>query len=170
MFLEIVSESEAIDVVKKLKNKKSKDCNDIDIAIMKEIIYSIIKHLTCICNRSFLTGTFPDKMKIAKVFPVHKSSDKVMPSSFFLLQRFFLRVDGVLIRINDTRVYYEDGKDYMLREFSTRENTITELKNIPAAFYTDPNEIAQHLTLRVTKCEKLELPVMHREPSVSEAI
>ncbi|XP_032431785.1 TIP41-like protein isoform X9 [Xiphophorus hellerii] len=53
---------------------------------------------------------------------------RVMPSSFFLLQRFFLRVDGVLIRINDTRVYYEDGKDYMLREFSTRENTITELK------------------------------------------
>ncbi|PWA14596.1 hypothetical protein CCH79_00017620, partial [Gambusia affinis] len=81
---------------------------------------------------------------------IMKSKDieryRVMPSSFFLLQRFFLRVDGVLIRINDTRVYYE---------------------NIPAAFYTDPNEIAQHLTLRVTKCEKLELPVMHGEPSVS---
>ncbi|CAN9501506.1 unnamed protein product [Ophioblennius macclurei] len=84
---------------------------------------------------------------------------RVMPTSFFLLLRFFLRVDGVLIRINDTRLYHEAGKDFMLREFSTRENKITELKNVPAALYTDPNEIAQHLTLKLIQCEKLELPV-----------
>ncbi|KAI2660147.1 TIP41-like protein [Labeo rohita] len=29
---------------------------------------------------------------------------RVMPTSFFLLLRFFLRVDGVMIRINDTRL------------------------------------------------------------------
>uniref|UniRef100_A0A1A7YP32 TIP41-like protein n=1 Tax=Iconisemion striatum TaxID=60296 RepID=A0A1A7YP32_9TELE len=83
---------------------------------------------------------------------------RVMPTSFFLLLRFFLRVDGVLIRINDTRLYYENGRDYMLREFSTRESKVAELKNVPAALYTDPNEIAQHLTLKLTECEKLELP------------
>lgn len=32
---------------------------------------------------------------------------RVMPTSFFLLLRFFLRVDRVLIRINDTRLYHE---------------------------------------------------------------
>ncbi|XP_051242413.1 TIP41-like protein isoform X2 [Dicentrarchus labrax] len=53
---------------------------------------------------------------------------RVMPTSFFLLLRFFLRVDGVLIRINDTRLYHEAGKNYMLREFSTRESKIAELK------------------------------------------
>uniref|UniRef100_H3D9R6 TIP41-like protein n=2 Tax=Tetraodon nigroviridis TaxID=99883 RepID=H3D9R6_TETNG len=73
---------------------------------------------------------------------------RVMPTSFFLLLRFFLRVDRVLIRINDTRLYHEAGKNYMLREFSTRESKIEELKNVPAALYTDPNEIAQYLTLR----------------------
>ncbi|XP_038128034.1 TIP41-like protein isoform X1 [Cyprinodon tularosa] len=93
---------------------------------------------------------------------------RVMPSSFFLLQRFFLRVDGVMIRINDTRLYYEDGRDYMLREFSTRENTIAELKNVPVAFYTDPNEMAQHLTIRLTECEKLELPDVQNETSVND--
>ncbi|GLD73082.1 TIP41-like protein isoform X1 [Lates japonicus] len=55
---------------------------------------------------------------------------RVMPTSFFLLLRFFLRVDGVLIRINDTRLYHEAGKNYMLREFSTRESKIAELKDI----------------------------------------
>ncbi|CAB1459649.1 unnamed protein product [Pleuronectes platessa] len=58
---------------------------------------------------------------------------RVMPTSFFLLLRFFLRVDGVLIRINDTRLYHEAGNNYMLREFSTRESKIAELKNVPAA-------------------------------------
>ncbi|KAK0148786.1 TIP41-like protein [Merluccius polli] len=32
---------------------------------------------------------------------------RVMPTSFFVLLRFFLRVDGVIIRINDTRLYHE---------------------------------------------------------------
>ncbi|XP_038128035.1 TIP41-like protein isoform X2 [Cyprinodon tularosa] len=70
---------------------------------------------------------------------------RVMPSSFFLLQRFFLRVDGVMIRINDTRLYYEDGRDYMLREFSTRENTIAELKVLKSEAYLD--YIAKRLKL-----------------------
>ncbi|XP_067350702.1 TIP41-like protein isoform X3 [Channa argus] len=95
---------------------------------------------------------------------------RVMPTSFFLLLRFFLRVDGVLIRINDTRLYHEVGKNYMLREFSTRESTISELKNIPATLYTDPSEIAQHLTLKRMECEKLELPVMQLEKAVDEVI
>ena len=30
-----------------------------------------------------------------------------MASGFFLLMRFFLRVDGVLVRINDTRLYLQ---------------------------------------------------------------
>ncbi|KAM3601591.1 uncharacterized protein V6R79_015364 [Siganus canaliculatus] len=91
---------------------------------------------------------------------------RVMPTSFFVLLRFFLRVDGVLIRINDTRLYHEAGKNYMLREFSTRESKITELKNVPAALFTDPNEIVQHLTLKLTECEKLELPATEPQTTV----
>ncbi|XP_061618148.1 TIP41-like protein [Phyllopteryx taeniolatus] len=83
---------------------------------------------------------------------------RVMPTSFFTLLRFFLRVDGVLIRINDTRLYHEAGQKYMLREFCTRESKIAELKSVPASLYTDPNEIAQHLTFKLRQCEKLELP------------
>ncbi|XP_077449377.1 TIP41-like protein isoform X1 [Stigmatopora argus] len=74
---------------------------------------------------------------------------RVMPTSFFTLLRFFLRVDGVLIRINDTRLYHEAGQKYMLREFCTRESSIAELKSIPASQFTDPNEIAQHLPFKL---------------------
>ncbi|KAM9776519.1 TIP41-like protein isoform X1 [Syngnathus typhle] len=83
---------------------------------------------------------------------------RVMPTSFFTLLRFFLRVDGVLIRLNDTRLYHEAGQKYMLREFCTRESNIAELKNVPTSLYIDPNEIAQHLTFKLRRCEKLILP------------
>lgn len=83
---------------------------------------------------------------------------RVMPTSFFVLMRFFLRVDGVLIRVNDTRLYHEAGKSFMLREFSMRESRMEELKGVPAALFTDPNEVAPHLTLKLTHCDKLELP------------
>jgi len=35
------------------------------------------------------------------------SFQRAMPSSFFILLRFFLRVDDVMVRINDTRIYHE---------------------------------------------------------------
>ncbi|KAM6970065.1 TIP41-like protein [Aplochiton taeniatus] len=99
---------------------------------------------------------------------------RVMPTSFFLLLRFFLRVDGVMIRINDTRLYHEAtslqaGQNFMLREFSTRESNISELQNVPAALYTDPNEIAQHLTLKLTECEKLEFPLADPQSGATKA-
>ena len=33
-------------------------------------------------------------------------TQRVMESGFFILQRFFLRVDGVLVRLNETRFYH----------------------------------------------------------------
>ncbi|XP_059824207.1 TIP41-like protein [Hypanus sabinus] len=83
---------------------------------------------------------------------------RVMPSSFFVLLRFFLRVDGVLIRTNDTRVYHEADKNYLLSEYSTRESYISALQNVPQYLFTDPNEISQYLPLKQLICEKLEFP------------
>ncbi|KAK7907047.1 hypothetical protein WMY93_015659 [Mugilogobius chulae] len=93
---------------------------------------------------------------------------RVMPTSFFVLMRFFLRVDGVMIRINDTRLYHEAGKSFMLREFSMRESRLDELKNVPPAIYTDPNEVASYLSLKLTQCEKLELPEAPESPEQTE--
>lgn len=93
---------------------------------------------------------------------------RVMPTSFFVLMRFFLRVDGVLIRTNDTRLYHETGTNYMLREFSTRESKIANLQNIPPAFYTDPNEIQQYLPIKLLQCEKLEFPDKESDSEMTE--
>ncbi|KAJ1999228.1 Tap42 interacting protein [Coemansia thaxteri] len=52
---------------------------------------------------------------------------RVMPSGFFVLQRFFLRVDGVLFRIYDSRLYHQFGSDHITREFSTRESPFKDI-------------------------------------------
>ncbi|XP_010565681.1 TIP41-like protein isoform X2 [Haliaeetus albicilla] len=83
---------------------------------------------------------------------------RVMPSSFFVLLRFFLRVDGVLIRMNDTRLHHEADKAYMLREYTSRESKISSLKHVPPSLFTEPNEISQYLPVKETICEKLEFP------------
>ncbi|XP_071955512.1 TIP41-like protein [Antedon mediterranea] len=82
---------------------------------------------------------------------------RVMQSSFFVLLRFYLRVDGVLIRINDTRVYHEADKNYMIREYTSREKKISDLKVSPSVL-TDANQIHHHLDITKEVTEKLEFP------------
>ena len=40
-----------------------------------------------------------------------------MSDSWFVLVRYYLRVDNVVVRIFDTRLYHEFGTNYILREF-----------------------------------------------------
>ncbi|XP_036199002.1 TIP41-like protein isoform X5 [Myotis myotis] len=95
---------------------------------------------------------------------------RVMPSSFFLLLRFFLRIDGVLIRMNDTRLYHEADKTYMLREYTSRESRIANLMHVPPSLFTEPNEMSQHLPIKERVCEKLLFPEkIDQNPTDSQA-
>ncbi|GBB97298.1 hypothetical protein RclHR1_02960011 [Rhizophagus clarus] len=53
---------------------------------------------------------------------------RVMPSGFYILQRFFLRVDEVLFRMNDTRTYHEFGTDYLQLEYTSREEHYNKIR------------------------------------------
>ncbi|KAI8752644.1 TIP41-like protein [Biomphalaria glabrata] len=78
---------------------------------------------------------------------------RVMPTSFFILLRLFVRVDQVLIRMNETRFYHEAGTNFILREFTSREEST---KNIPESLHTDPNAVGEHLKVKKEIFEKLE--------------
>jgi len=47
---------------------------------------------------------------------------RTMNDCFFGLIRFYLRLDDVIIRIYDTRIYHDYSKNYILREFSIKED------------------------------------------------
>ncbi|XP_067675487.1 TIP41-like protein [Haliotis asinina] len=82
---------------------------------------------------------------------------RVMPSSFFILLRFFMRVDNVMIRVNDTRIYHQGGQNFILREFTSKDDKVENIK-VSSHLFTDPNEINKHLPLRSETFEKLEFP------------
>lgn len=77
-----------------------------------------------------------------------------MPSSYFILLRYFLRVDNIMIRVNDTRIFHDFSTDYILREFTNKESQIKDLQ-LPLAMYTDPNLVSSHLPLKTATYEKI---------------
>lgn len=84
---------------------------------------------------------------------------RVMPTSFFILMRLFMRVDNVMVRINDTRLYHEAENNYILREFTSRDDHIKDIK-APPHVLTQPNEVQKYLTVRKEVFQKLEFPAV----------
>lgn len=82
---------------------------------------------------------------------------RVMPNSFYILQRFFLRVDDVVIRVFDTRIYHETQNNYMIREYTEKESLVKDLKCSPRVLI-EPNEVANFLELKNSSFHKLEFP------------
>jgi retron-type reverse transcriptase len=56
-----------------LRPKRSCSFDEINTCLLHKIIDVISLPLTFIFNLSFSTGVFPDKLKIAKIIPIHKS-------------------------------------------------------------------------------------------------
>ena len=62
--------------LKKLKRKCATGVDGIPTCFLKDTIYNIVRPLTHIINLSLKTGTFPDKLKVARVSPIFKSGAK----------------------------------------------------------------------------------------------
>ncbi|KAH0557777.1 hypothetical protein KQX54_011669 [Cotesia glomerata] len=80
-----------------------------------------------------------------------------MPGSLFILLRYFLRIDNVMMKVNDTRIYHEFHKKYLIREYTSREAEVEEL-TVPYSLFVDPSQIAPHLPLNISLYHKLTIP------------
>lgn len=80
---------------------------------------------------------------------------RCMPSGFFALLRFFLRLDGVMIRINDTRVYKAVEWNYLLREVCRRELFTKTIPVGKSGTLTDPGLYANTLPIVYERHEKI---------------
>jgi hypothetical protein len=89
---------------------------------------------------------------------------RVMPQRCLLLVRFFLRLDDVVFRIRDTRVFVEFADGVVLREYTAREEKYEEVRKKLAgrredvlAIMRDPNRLAEHIPIVEQKLEGLQL-------------
>ncbi|KAJ1552941.1 hypothetical protein HK405_009481 [Cladochytrium tenue] len=53
---------------------------------------------------------------------------RVMPTCFLVLMRLFLRVDGVLFRVRDTRLFHAFGSPVVIREYREMEEPYAAVK------------------------------------------
>ena len=82
MYLEPITEITVIQTTQKLKSKLSSGHDDISTKLLKETIGTICMPLTHIINLSFDTGIVPDQLKIAKVVPIFKASEKTSLNNY----------------------------------------------------------------------------------------
>ena len=75
MFLKPVTKAELINLVNNTKSKTSKDHDDIDMCLVKQLIPYLVVPLEHILNISLHTGVFPDGMKIVRVIPLFKNGN-----------------------------------------------------------------------------------------------
>lgn len=128
IFLKAVKEKEVLQIVKKCKSKASVDWNGIDMVLVKKVITEIVEPLTNICNLSFQTGKFPNKMKIAKVIPLYKSGDRHYYSNYrpvSLLSQFSKILEKLFAERMDN--FIEKYKLLVDSQYGFRTNRSTSL-------------------------------------------
>lgn len=79
---------------------------------------------------------------------------RVMPICWFILSRFFLRVDGVIVRIRDTRIFHRFGENKVHMEITWREADLAENSSkgsaecsLSNAILTNPAACAERLPI-----------------------
>ncbi|MCJ1286990.1 hypothetical protein MMC26_006337 [Xylographa opegraphella] len=83
---------------------------------------------------------------------------RVMPARLLLLCRFFMRLDNVLFRLRDTRLYIDFSTCQIIREYVAKEDNyeairlkLTESREDALAQMRDPNRISELLPVRRTQ-------------------
>ena len=72
---ESINESKVRDIIKQLNSKSSSGNDGISTNILKKLEPLLSKSLALIINQSLNTGIFPERLKLAKITPVHKKDD-----------------------------------------------------------------------------------------------
>ncbi|CAI5759876.1 unnamed protein product [Candida verbasci] len=79
---------------------------------------------------------------------------RVMPTCLLLLNRFFLRIDNVIFRIRDTRIFIDFGTNELIREYKEQELEYDKLlkkcincinSNDPKKLLRDSNWVSQNI-------------------------
>jgi hypothetical protein len=73
---------EIINIVSQLNTSDGIGNDGISAKIVKSTISEIAQPLAIAFNKSLETGIFPDKLKIAKIIPIHKADDKLCVGNY----------------------------------------------------------------------------------------
>ena len=113
-FILPITQNEIEDIITSFKNGKSTGPFIIPIKLLKLIKTEISKPLAIIFNESILLGIFPDKLKYAKVIPIHSKGSQTDPSNYrpiSLLSVFSKILENLMFKrlynyLDSTNIFY----------------------------------------------------------------
>lgn len=79
---------------------------------------------------------------------------RVMPAYWYILLRYFLRVDDVLVRSQETRMFHMLNTDYVIREYIAKESKAEDL-HMPTSLMKEADDVIPFLTVKEKVTEKL---------------
>ena len=128
-----IANQDVVNIINSLKSKSSTSHDNISSVLLKQIKNQIAEPLTLIINKTIDTGIFPNKLKIAKVIPIHKKDnnsllDNYRPISILpAISKIFEKV--ILLQINhhfiENNLYYPS--QYGFRQYHSTELTVLEI-------------------------------------------
>ena len=96
-----------------LKNNKTNGPNSLPTKFMKEFKKEISIPLSLIINLSFSTGIFPNRLKLANIFPIHKSGDKDNCNNYRPIA-LLSNISKIIEKLVHTRLYFYLEKNSIL--------------------------------------------------------
>ena len=140
----------------KLANTNSCGFDGISTNLLKIIEPAITKPLTILTNQVLCTGVFPDKLKIAKVIPIHTKSDatvfnnyrpiSLLPAISKILEKIIY--DQLSCYLNDSKLLFDN--QYVFRSMHSTEYAALELID-RIITQMDNNELPINIYLDLSK-------------------
>lgn len=156
MFFAPTTTEEVCDTIRSLKSGKSEDVYGLTTSIIKNNAPYLSQPLAEIFNECFEQGLFPQKLKTAKVIPVHKRGSKIDPNNYRPISILPV-ISKVFERIIFSRIYKFFNKHNYIRVeqfgFRPKLSTTHALKEV-MSFVTsslENKEICQLLLYDLTK-------------------
>ena len=136
-------------------NNSSPGWDDFPAIVAKQSIDSYIEPLTCLINRSFADGIFPNELKLARVVPIFKSGDSANLSNYrpISIRSLFAKTFEKLLykylinflNINDTIYKNQFG---FREKHSTQQAIISLVEKIADSWDSDDIVIGVFLDLK----------------------
>ena len=111
-----------------MNSKKSSGPDGLSLNLLKDIKLELAKPITLIINQSLNTGIFPDKLKIAKITPIHIQNDKTRIDNYrpiSLLPAISKIIERAIF--DQITTYFNINKLFHNNQYGFRKEHSTEL-------------------------------------------
>jgi potassium voltage-gated channel Eag-related subfamily H protein 8 len=153
-----ISEDVLVKVAGTLKNKPTKGSDDIPDHVIKQSIEYLIEPLVNIYNTSLESGTFPEKLKIAKVIPIHKKGDIRNINNYRPIATLSV-FSKLLEKLVENRVIKFIEKNGLMTEaqhrFRANRSTVTALQKFITGAQTAIDKKMYPIGLFIWICQRL---------------